>query len=114
MLVADEPDVATQRAPAHFPTCTTLVGPARDLVPKSDREDLGADPQPASDQVMAKLMDDDERSERADERDQDQPDWRLQQHQAQRSSIIAVTSVRTFRSISNTSSMDRGAGLSFS
>src|ERR671913_974935 len=113
MLVADELHISAERQPADLPSRPALVGPSGDLTTEPNREDLGANAEPASDEVMSHLGNEHERPQRADERYEDKPDWRLRKHQAQRSSMSRVTLLRTSWSISNTSSMDCGRGLSF-
>ena len=60
--VADELDIAAERQPADFPARALLVGPAEHFAPEADREGLGRNPEPARDEIMAKLVEEDERA----------------------------------------------------
>src|SRR5687767_14271572 len=92
--VADKADIAAQRQPADLPARASAVGPPCDLAPEADREGLRADAEPAADEVMAELVEEDERPDRADERDQDEPQRRLLEHQWQRALISAAVASR--------------------
>ena len=59
---------------------------------------------------MAKLVEEDERAQRANERQEDEPDRWIRQHvQGQLAVIMACARFRVIRSISNTSLIERGA-----
>jgi len=73
ILIADELDESAERQPADLPPSTASVGPADDLAAEAEREGLGADPERLADQIMAELMNEDERPDGADERDEDEP-----------------------------------------
>src|ERR671913_2329934 len=77
MLVADELHVAAERQPADLPSRAALVGPSGDLAAEPDREGLGANAEPARDEVMSHLVNEHERPQRANKRYEDKPDWRV-------------------------------------
>ena len=79
--VADELHIAAERQPADLPAGAPLVGPAGDLAAEADRKALRPDAEPARDEIMAELVDEDERPERRQEGDEDEPDGRLGKHQ---------------------------------
>ena len=108
--VADELHIAAERQPADLPPRALPVGPAGKLLPEADREGLGRNAEQPGDQIMAELVEEDERPQRADERDQDQPERRVGQHvHEQFAFIMAWARFRVTRSISNTSLIERGA-----
>ena len=80
--VADELHIAAERQPADLPPRSLPVGPADDLAAEADRKGLRRDPEKSCDEIMAKLVEEDERPKRADESDEDQPERRLRKHQA--------------------------------
>src|SRR6185437_16984099 len=61
--VADELHVAAERQPRNPPPSALPVGPAENLPPESDREGLGRNPEHARDQIVAELVEKDERSQ---------------------------------------------------
>jgi hypothetical protein len=77
MFVAYELHISAERQPPDLPARATLVGPTRDLTTESDRKGLRADTEPAGHEVMAQFVDKHERAEGANERQEDQPDWRF-------------------------------------
>jgi len=80
--------------------------PLPDVTP--DREDFGRYLEEPRNQVMAEFVEEDERTERTNERDQDHPERRVwKRHQA--ACIRASTRSRVKRSISSTSSIVAGA-----
>src|SRR5205085_5722059 len=104
----DELHVPAERQPADFPPRPLAVGPAENLVAEADGEGLRGNPEKSRDEIMPKLMEEHQRSERADERDEDEPERRLGQHQAV-AFIMELASIRVSRSISRTSLMLAGA-----
>src|SRR3982751_5350762 len=78
--VADELDVAPERDPRELPTGALPIGPAGKLTTKANRKCLRPNAEQARDQIMAKFMEKDERSKRANERDQHEPKWGLGKH----------------------------------
>ena len=79
--VADKLHVAAERQPADLPACAPFVGPAGDLAAKSNREAFRPNAEDARDEVMAKLVKEDEWAQRRQEGDQDKPDGGLGEHQ---------------------------------
>ena len=71
--VPDEADVTAKRQPADLPASASPIGPAGDLPPETDGENVGPNPEPARDEVMAKLVEEHERADRQDEGDDDEP-----------------------------------------
>ena len=59
--VALELDVAAERQPADLPARAAPVGPAEHLAAEADREGLRLHAEPAADEIMAELVDEDER-----------------------------------------------------
>ncbi len=60
--------VATEGKPCQLPNGAVRIGPGRDRVTEADRESLHADAAPASREVMAEFMNEDEHTEDDDER----------------------------------------------
>ena len=81
--VADELHVAAEREPGDFPARALLIGPAEQLAAEADREHLGRNLEQTRDEIMAELVKEHERPQRADEGDQGQPERRLRKHQWQ-------------------------------
>ena len=71
--VADELHIAAERKPGDFPARSLAIGPAEDLVAEADRKGFRRDLEQARDEIVAELVKEDERAERANEREQDQP-----------------------------------------
>ena len=108
--VADEFHIAAKRQPADLPPRALPVGPADDLAAEADREGLRRDAEQPRDQIMAKLVEEDERAERANEGHQHEPQgWIGQHRQGQLAVIMASARSRVTRSISRTSLIERGA-----
>src|SRR6185312_7590068 len=110
--VANEFDVAPERQPGDLPASALPVGPADQLASEADGKGLRRNAEQPPDEIVAELMEEDERSQRANERDEDQPERRVGKHQWQLSVISASTRERAARSTSITCSMDAGAGSS--
>src|SRR6185437_211215 len=110
--VADELHVAAERQPGDLPAGPLLVCPTSELMAEADRKGFRRDAEQTGHEVMAELVEEDERPERADEGDEHEPERRLREHQWQLSLINASAWDRVVRSISNTSSIVRGAGAS--
>ena len=71
--VAGELDIAAERQPADLPARAALVGPAGDLAAEADREGLRLHAEPAADEIMAELVDEDQRPDDEQEA-QDRPE----------------------------------------
>ena len=65
--VAGELDIAAERQPADLPARAAPVGPAGDLAAEADREDVGLHPEQAAGEIMAELVDEDQRPDHEQE-----------------------------------------------
>ena len=107
--VADEFHIAAKRHPADFPPSPLFVGPAHNLVAETDREGFRWNLEQARDEIVAEFVEEDERPERADERDDHKPERRIGQHVQEQLAIIMVwTHSRVTASICSTSLTDLG------
>src|SRR5262249_35205047 len=109
--VADEPDIPAEREPGDLPACSLAVCPANEFVAETDREGLRGNPEQSRDQIMAEFVEENERAQRADERDQDQPKGWMGKHCQEQFAFIIMARAcsRVTRSISSTSPIERGA-----
>ena len=71
--IADELHIAAERQPADLPSGAAPVCPAGDLPSEADRKFLGADPEQPRDPIMAELVKQHERADRAQEGDDNEP-----------------------------------------
>jgi undecaprenyl diphosphate synthase len=69
-----------EREPCDLPARALFVGPAQDLASETDGEDFRRYPKEARDEIVAKLVEEDQWTKRANERNQDKPEGRLVQH----------------------------------
>src|SRR5207253_4566655 len=98
--VAGELDVAAERQPADLPARPPFVGPAENLPAEADREGVGFHPEPAADEIMAELMDEDQRPDDGQERQDRENEGRTAQ--AWIFPVSAAATLRASPSISST------------
>ena len=109
--VADELHIAAERQPGDLPARALAVGPAEQLAAEADREDLRRDAEQAGDEIMAELVEEDERPERAARRRPGSARAAAAEASVARPpSSRASTRERVARSISSTSSIESGSG----
>src|SRR6185436_15849730 len=106
--VAGELDIAAERQPADLPARAAPVGPAGDLVAEADRKGVRLHPEPAPGEIVAELVDEDQRADDEQECQDRERDAGIAQ--AWIFPVSAAATCRASRSISSTSSIDRGAG----
>src|SRR5690606_11727400 len=104
--VALEPDIAAERHPADLPARAALVGPAEQFTAETDREGLRFHPEPAAGEIMAELVNEDQRPD--DEQKGQDGEEETGAVQMRNFPVTSAATPLASRSISSTASIDEG------
>src|SRR5262249_27872882 len=105
--VAGELHITAERQPADLPARAPLVRPAEQFAAEADREGIRLHPEPAADEIMAELVNEDQRPDDRQENQNREEEGRTAQ--AWIFPVSAAATLRASPSISSTASIEAGA-----